>query len=305
MGATGAQLDARYGFHLLEIVDMVQDKITEPIEDNTRFPREDLYRQIQMVIWEMLEDDLFPFMQTTINSASEADQVLYNFPSTLAEGSTVEVRFLDTYYKSLSPIDWKTISDLTTEGTPHSFYVKDGKIGYYPVYGSTTADVFQTTFHRLHPELTTGTAQAATGTTIILDADEVPEDDYYNGMVLAITGGTGSGQTRKVTDYTGSTKTCTVSTWTTNPDSTSTYSFYPLIPPSSQRGIISGAAGYLLGKNRNTQERAQDFLLEFEMAKKKLREISHGSSRETNQLQPYTLRGSHAPYHSAAWYMNQ
>jgi hypothetical protein len=43
---------------------------------------------------------------------------------------------------------------------------------------------------------------------------------------IKIYSGTGSGQTRMISDYTGATITCTVSTWDTNPDSTSVYNIY-------------------------------------------------------------------------------
>ena len=71
----------------------------------------------------------------------------------------------------------------------------------------------------------TGTAQAGTSTTITLKSSSSSTDDYFNGLYITITGGTGSGQVRIITDYVGSTKVATVdSAWTTAPNSTSTYS---------------------------------------------------------------------------------
>jgi hypothetical protein len=80
---------------------------------------------------------------------------------------------------------------------------------------------------------------AVTATTVMFpaygdpnsDSDDEPDaapncsttDDEYKGRFLAITGGTGSGQVREVVSYDGSTRTATVSTWETNPDSTSTW----------------------------------------------------------------------------------
>jgi hypothetical protein len=70
-----------------------------------------------------------------------------------------------------------------------------------------------------------GTAQAGAAGTITLRSGAVAIDDYYNGAYVTITGGTGVGQTRKITAYAGSTtKVATVdSNWVTNPDNTSTY----------------------------------------------------------------------------------
>lgn len=72
-----------------------------------------------------------------------------------------------------------------------------------------------------------GTAQAGGATTITLAADESAVDDAYNGKQIEITGGTGSGQVRIISDYVGSTKVATVSAaWDTNPDATSTYEIF-------------------------------------------------------------------------------
>ena len=68
-----------------------------------------------------------------------------------------------------------------------------------------------------------GTAQAGAATTITLDTAENTTDDAYNGATIELIGGTGSGQVRTITNYVGSSKVATVSTWTTTPDNTSVY----------------------------------------------------------------------------------
>jgi hypothetical protein len=69
-----------------------------------------------------------------------------------------------------------------------------------------------------------GTAQAGAAGTITLRSGAVATDDYYNGAVVNIYSGTGAGQSRRITDYNGTTKVATVdSNWATNPDNTSTY----------------------------------------------------------------------------------
>jgi hypothetical protein len=71
----------------------------------------------------------------------------------------------------------------------------------------------------------TGTAQAGTSTSITLKSSSSSSDDYFNGLYITITGGTGAGQIRIITDYVGSTKVATVDrAWTTAPNSSSTYS---------------------------------------------------------------------------------
>jgi hypothetical protein len=71
----------------------------------------------------------------------------------------------------------------------------------------------------------TGTAQAGTSTTITLDSGASATDDIYNGSTITITGGTGVGQIRVISDYVGATKVATVSVaWTVTPDNTSIFS---------------------------------------------------------------------------------
>lgn len=69
-----------------------------------------------------------------------------------------------------------------------------------------------------------GTAQAGASTSITLAAAASATTDEYKDMEVRITGGTGSGQTRLITAYNGTTKVATVATaWTTIPDGTSAY----------------------------------------------------------------------------------
>ena len=72
--------------------------------------------------------------------------------------------------------------------------------------------------------LATGTAQGGTSSTIQLASGETFADDELNGNVVKCTGGTGAGQSRLITAYTGATDTATVSpNWTTTPSSDTTY----------------------------------------------------------------------------------
>ena len=75
----------------------------------------------------------------------------------------------------------------------------------------------------------TGTAQAGAATTITLASTASATNDIYNGMTVYISSGTGDGQIKVITDYVGSTYTATVSTWTTNPDTTSVYEIMPAV----------------------------------------------------------------------------
>lgn len=71
----------------------------------------------------------------------------------------------------------------------------------------------------------TGTAQAGSSTTITLASAESAVDNFYAGLPITLTAGTGSGQTAIIASYVGSTKVATIQgTFSTPPDNTSVYS---------------------------------------------------------------------------------
>lgn len=69
---------------------------------------------------------------------------------------------------------------------------------------------------------TSGTATAGGASTISLQANAVSATDYYKDQAIVLTGGTGAGQTNRITGQTA--LVCTVETpWVTQPDSTTVY----------------------------------------------------------------------------------
>ena len=76
--------------------------------------------------------------------------------------------------------------------------------------------------------LASGTAQAGTASTIQLASAETFGDDILNGATVKVTSGTGAGQSRVITDYTGATDTADITpNWITNPSSDSVYEVVP------------------------------------------------------------------------------
>ena len=81
------------------------------------------------------------------------------------------------------------------------------------------------------PPYYTGSVVSADATHVYLAQDASDVDDYYNGMVIKIIGGTGNGQSRTISDYVGlllgaTYHYATISVaWTTVPDMTSIYEF--------------------------------------------------------------------------------
>jgi len=118
--------------------------------------------------------------------------------------------------------------------------------------------------------LHSGTAQAGAAGSITLASGASSTDDLYKGMLVKIYGGTGVGQARTITAYNGTTKVATVAwSWTTNPDSTSTYALIASGNPSINSSLQvsttasdpwatalpglygAGTAGKILGDNLN------------------------------------------------------
>lgn len=101
-----------------------------------------------------------------------------------------------------------------------------------------------------------GTLQAATASTAQLRSAFSIADDRVNGCQIEITGGTGFGQARYITDYDNATDTATVSpAWTTVPDNTSTYQLTavapsaPAAPPAVNVTHVMGRSLVLAGSD--------------------------------------------------------
>lgn len=89
----------------------------------------------------------------------------------------------------------------------------------------------------------TGSAQSGRVSGISLAASASAVNDYYNNSIIRIVKGTGAGQSRIISDYTGATKSAEVNgNWATTPDSTSEYAISPL-------GAIPGASAPTAAQN--------------------------------------------------------
>ncbi len=162
-----------------------------------------------------------PYLTTTITSAmlsqlhwtQSADTMFIVHPD-LAPAKLV---------RGGSDSSW-TISTVTFDNVPKYAFNLDSHTNNSETLtpSAVSGNITLTTTSSKHD---TGTAQAGASTTITLKSASSATDDYYNGLYITITGGTGSGQIRIIEDYVGSTKVATVDrAWTTTPDSTSTYS---------------------------------------------------------------------------------
>lgn len=104
------------------------------------------------------------------------------------------------------------------------------------------------TGYRLAVEIRNGTAQAGAAGSITLDSGASATDNLYKGCWIVLTGGTGAGQCRLCTGYTGSSKVATVApNWTTSPDATSLFTVLPAADVLNVDGNVSGSVGSVTG----------------------------------------------------------
>jgi len=76
--------------------------------------------------------------------------------------------------------------------------------------------------------LRANTATNSSASTLVLDASASATDSFYVNDWLVVTSGTGVGQVRRISAYTGSSKTATVSpNWTTTPATNGTFTILP------------------------------------------------------------------------------
>ena len=88
----------------------------------------------------------------------------------------------------------------------------------------TTGNVTITASASIFHDGRSSTAQAGGSATITLDSGASSTDDIFISATITTTGGTGSGQTRIISDYVGSSKVATVSVaWATQPASDTTF----------------------------------------------------------------------------------
>jgi hypothetical protein len=117
-----------------------------------------------------------------------------------------------------------TVSNLSFVFIPKYAYTLNVDSPQYTITPSATSGNITITASSVTTD--TGTAQAGTTTTITLkSATSYGSDDQCNGLSIHLTGGTGSGQYRHITDYDATTKVATVyPAFDPAPDATTQYS---------------------------------------------------------------------------------
>ena len=153
-------------------------------------------------------------MLSTLRHAQSADTIIFVHedlaPLKIVRGAT--------------DASW-TVSTITFSNVPSHAYTQTTSNPAASITPDSTSDnVKITASAAVWHEGRTGTAQAGGSSTITLDSGASATDDIYIGATITTTGGTGSGQTRIISDYVGSSKVATVSAaWSTTPASDTTF----------------------------------------------------------------------------------
>lgn len=133
--------------------------------------------------------------------------------------------------------NWIPLQELPTyQGKPYA-YADESQLQYAVQYNAVGGRIEQIKVSSsggsfpYHVSASAGhKVRQSTTTTVKLDSRAFGSDDVYNEYSIRIIGGTGVGQIRVISDYSGSSKTATISeTWSTLPDTTSVYEILPSV----------------------------------------------------------------------------
>lgn len=177
----------------------------------------------------------------------------------------------DLIYKSIPSLNrefqgWRGVSN----SIPQYYYYKKASktIGLYPEPDDSNDGLYlHVNGYYLPKILNAGTAKAGTTTTLTLadGSSTVPYSsttaDYYNNLYIEIYGGTGAGESAKITDYDGAGK-CTVD-FSTTPDTTSVYGMVPEIPEDACYLMVLYAMWQALEKGGSRTVLAKEYKQDF------------------------------------------
>lgn len=183
------------------------------------------------------------------------------------KGSSDSSEIYPFTYDNYVTIESPSLINLTSD---YHFMLEGDKVRITPTASSGSVKIWYVpTFGNMLQGRVDSASNSSPNTTLILNStnpdyiyefgDVDRRDDYYNGMSIQIIDGTGVGQTRKITDYNGSTRTVTVdSAWGTNPDNSgggrSSYCIMCPVPEDFHTVVSARAALMMSVKNRNRQQ---------------------------------------------------
>ena len=157
-------------------------------------------------------------------------------------GMTIELGLsglLTTSFSSETELGFLFTS--TGEGQSATISAYDGPTRTATVATAWTTVPDATSVYRVIRDVTQGTAQGGGEASIVLAAAASDQDGAYNGMSIALTAGTGAGESGTIFSYDGASRTATLQApWTTIPDATSVYAVTEILTQGTARA--GGAA---------------------------------------------------------------
>jgi hypothetical protein len=246
-----------------DLFDSAQQFYIHPINTRGTNDADDLtYNDDDIVVWKgavaeavtlSYSNDNQPVMDITVNMFPDTDQTELQYLFTVGDPDVVSASQSAPTVLGTDPAEGGTGESKTTakwvvfSEELRGFTSSTTDLsGYVDIVTHADGTAVATT--DTYADYVSGTAEAGAASTITLEDGEVPaEDDILNGLTIEITGGTGSGQTRTISDYVGSTRVTTVSTaWTTQPDTTSTYKVYGGFCTLKPSSALSGSTDYAI-----------------------------------------------------------
>tara|TARA_R100000306_G_scaffold61688_1_gene65028 strand:- start:3339 stop:4238 length:900 start_codon:yes stop_codon:yes gene_type:complete len=264
-----------------QMMESLRDYLDEPTEGywSNRELANRLFQSSNRIVRKIGGIDPTFFLRTT-NLTFVADQPLYDLPRNarlgarwdhaLKKNSNGEVQGF--VYES--QVRDRVINDFVKVPATNSAFrlsLQDQQARITPAPTTALSNAVEIAYVPVFGDLHEGSVSAATSTTLTFPATpdvyrtgspSVYDDDYI-GMLLVITAGTGVGQIREITDYTGGTTLrATVESWGTTPDTTSTYAVVSPVPDDFHDVVVLDAA--VAAAAKSTKRRFSEMLASLE-----------------------------------------
>lgn len=290
---------------LYDLIPLIAQKIDQPVDDTGRLTWEDpaelvracnqeheyLFRRISALAANM---DIK--IDTSITVASGSQRAL--LPTDLRKLRYVNE--IDSAGNVIRPIQggsWERLGKFEKDAIflPRDSSNSGRAVLYFtkPTIGSMK---LQVVYHYAPLPLVHGLVRDSGNTTVQLGLHESGEDDVLNGAVLYLPEGTGSGQTKTITDYDGDTRTATVSAWAPLPSEDTTYTSRLDLPRDATDAFVYGVCCRLAEKLQD--ERRQEWANERE---RHLAEMKDDVTNLDNQA-PTITRDDSADIHGDPLY---
>ena len=263
---------------MMTLSEMISDARDHVDANATFFPGEIVARRLMASQQEITrsiakEDPSFFVSRFTLDFV--ADQGLYDLPLNARLGS--RILFVenvgDSYALDIPPADLRDhlaleAPGIVTVSNRWHFIMENNQVRVTPTPSVAETGAAIAWYIPTFGNMIEGAAVAADSTTVTLFTGDPnwaatfgkisPRDDYYNGMTMYVSSGTGAGQYRTITDYAGLTRTITTAAWTTTLDTTSLVCILCPVPEDHHSTVPLRAAMLMSAKNRNRERELKD-----------------------------------------------